>query len=180
MWVYPYQDEHEHVIINMVHGILLRPSVSGIVWNMSEDSMAILREGISTYKSIRSEVKQMVPFFPLGFNRVNSRQLAYGVRNERKAYLAVFTVHGDTAEIPLAGRGKILSAKVIYPGKAECTFTLEGTRSKSGCLGTSARGSLKSRLRNRPCRTQAEISGVLPAKRLTVGRKRHCKRLCEA
>jgi alpha-galactosidase len=126
MWVYPYQDEHEHVIFNMVNGILLRPYVSGIVWNMSEDSMAILREGISTYKSIRSEVKQMVPFFPLGFNRVNSRQLAYGVRNERKAYLAVFTVHGDTAEIPLAGRGKILSAKVIYPGKAECTFTLEG------------------------------------------------------
>ena len=35
MWVYPYVDEREHVIFNMVNGILLRPYVSGIVWNMS-------------------------------------------------------------------------------------------------------------------------------------------------
>ena len=65
----------------------------------------------------------MTPFFPLGFGRVNDRQLAYGVRDGEKAYLSVFTVHGDTAEIPLKGlKRKIGAVKVIYPASADCAF----------------------------------------------------------
>ena len=30
MWVYPYKDEREHVIYNMVNGLLLRPYMSGM------------------------------------------------------------------------------------------------------------------------------------------------------
>ena len=125
MWVYPYVDEREHVIFNMVNGILLRPYVSGIVWNMSEDSMAILREGISVYKTIRKDVKEMTPFFPLGFNRVNNEQLAYGLLGEKKAFLSVFTVNSDTAQIPLNFPGrKAVDVKVIYPQREECEYQL--------------------------------------------------------
>lgn len=125
MWVYPYKDEREHVIFNMVNGILLRPYISGIVWDMSEESMAVLREGIATYKSIRNDIKRMTPFFPLGFNRVNNRQLAYGVRGENKAYLCVFTINGDTAEIPLRGLGVVSGVKAVYPSAAACEFSLD-------------------------------------------------------
>ena len=125
MWVYPYVDEREHVIFNMVNGILLRPYISGIVWSMSEDSMATLREGISTYKAIRSALRQMVPFFPLGFGRVGDSQLAYGVKGKGKAYLSVFTVNNDRAEIPLGSLGAIRSAKVIYPAAQDCEYAVE-------------------------------------------------------
>ena len=126
MWVYPYRDEREHVIFNMVNGILLRPYISGIVWEMSESSMAVLREGISTYKAIRSELKKMVPFFPLGFGRVNDSQLAYGVKGPGKAYLSVFTVGSGEAEIPLGCLGSVRDVKVIYPAGGDCDFRLEG------------------------------------------------------
>ncbi len=125
MWVYPYVDEREHVIFNMVNGILLRPYISGIVWSMSEDSMAVLRQGISVYKSIRGELKEMTPFFPLGFNRVNNRQLACGLLGKERALLSVFTVENDTARIPLSFPGrKVTSAKVIYPAEEDCEYSL--------------------------------------------------------
>ena len=45
MWVYPYKDEREHVIYNMVNGLLLRPYMSGMVWDMGEESLELMREG---------------------------------------------------------------------------------------------------------------------------------------
>ena len=117
-------DEREHVIFNMVNGLLLRPYVSGIVWNMSEESMAIFREGISTYKKIRSDLKTMVPFFPLGFGRVNDAQLAYGVRGRDKAYLSVFAIRNGEAEIPLEKLGTVRNVNVIYPASGDCSFTV--------------------------------------------------------
>ena len=125
MWVYPYRDEREHVIFNMVNGLLLRPYVSGIVWDMSEDSMALMREGIGVYKTLRAELKDMTPFFPLGFGRVNDHQLAYGVRSDRKAYLSVFTIGSREAAIPLACLGEIRGVKVVYPASGSCEAALE-------------------------------------------------------
>ena len=125
MWVYPYRDEREHVIFNMVNGLLLRPYISGIVWDMSEGSMALMREGIGVYKAIRAELKDMVPFFPLGFGRVNDRRLAYGVRGDKKAYLSVFTIGSREAEIPLTCLGDFRAVKVIYPSSGDCEAVLE-------------------------------------------------------
>ncbi len=125
MWVFPYEDDPEHVIFNMVNGILLRPYISGRVWNMSESSMSLLREGIETYKSIRDDVKNMVPVFPLGFGRVNETQLAYGLTDGEKSYLSVFTINNDTAEIPLSGFRHIISkVEVLYPRAVNCEFTV--------------------------------------------------------
>ena len=61
MWVYPYEDDREHVIYNMVNGLLLRPYMSGMVWKLGEESMDLLKEGIALYKRIRPEVRQALP-----------------------------------------------------------------------------------------------------------------------
>ena len=87
--------------------------------------MALMREGIGVYKALRAELKDMVPFFPLGFGRVNDHQLAYGVRSNRKAYLSVFTIGSREAEIPLACLGEVRGVKVIYPGTGDCDIALE-------------------------------------------------------
>ena len=119
------------MIFNMVNGILLRPYISGIVWKMSEASMEILREGIAKYKDIRGDVKQMAPFFPRGMNRVNDKELAYGLRGEGKAYLSVFTIDKGTAEIDLAClKQPVKDVKVIYPSTGDCAFEMEGTKLK--------------------------------------------------
>lgn len=67
MWVYPYEDDREHVIYNMVNGLLLRPYISGMVWKMSEENLKLMAEGIALYKQIRDGIKDGVPIFPLGF-----------------------------------------------------------------------------------------------------------------
>lgn len=126
MWVYPYEDEEEHVIYNMVNGLLLRPYMSGMVWKLGEERMALLAEGVSLYKKIRKEVRHAVPFFPLGFNSIKDEVLAYGLNLGDRAYLAVFTPKTDRAQIPLSFGGRnVTGVRVIYPQKENCSCRLE-------------------------------------------------------
>lgn len=131
MWVYPYVNEREHVVYNVVNGLLLRPYVSGLVWNMSEDNLQLMKEGISLYKGkIRKDLPQMVPFWPLGLHNVQSEVLAYGLRDEKMAYLAVFAVKTQNAEIDLSclNLSESAKAKVLYPSSCDCDYSLkEGT-----------------------------------------------------
>lgn len=128
MWVYPYRDDREHVIFNMVNGLLLRPYISGLVWDMSGENLQLLREGIALYKErIRQDLPQMVPFWPVGLHNVRSEFLAYGLKNERKAYLAVFGVETADAEIDLSCLKLFPDAKVsvLYPTTGDCNCELK-------------------------------------------------------
>lgn len=122
MWVYPYEDDAEHVIYNMVNGLLLRPYMSGMVWKLGEESMNLLAEGVACYKEIREDIRQALPFFPLGLNGIKDKALAYGLRKGKTAYLAVLLPGTNEVEIPLS-LGEIDSTEVIYPKKGECEFT---------------------------------------------------------
>lgn len=125
MWVYPYEDEEEHVIYNMVNGLLLRPYVSGMVWKLSDNSMKLMQEGIALYKEIRSDVKEAVPFFPLGFGNIRQDALAYGLCKEDTVYLAVFAPRTKDVEIPLAFGKETGQVEVIYPKKGNCEYKVE-------------------------------------------------------
>lgn len=125
MWVYPYEDEEEHIIYNMVNGLLLRPYISGMVWKLSENSMNLMREGISLYKEIRSDLRNSVPFFPLGFCGIKDEVLAYGVRCERTVYLSVFAVKTQDASVPVGLGGEVGKVEVIYPKAENCEYLYE-------------------------------------------------------
>ena len=125
MWVYPYEDNEEHVIYNMVNGLLLRPYISGMVWKMSDTGMKRMQEGIALYKEIRSDVRDGVPFFPLGFGHIRDKALAYGIINGDVAYLAVFTPATDEVEIPLTLEKEIEEVSVIYPKEQLCEYSYE-------------------------------------------------------
>lgn len=126
MWVYPYEDNREHVIYNMVNGLLLRPYISGLVWNMSQDNLNLMKEGISLYKNrIRKDLIHMVPFWPEGFNPRNGEVLSYGLRDEKKAYLAVFMPKSLRADINLHELGAVKEIRVIYPREEACSYEYE-------------------------------------------------------
>jgi alpha-galactosidase len=121
-------DDREHVIYNFVNGLLLRPYISGRVWDMSGDNLALMAEGIALYKEIRGRVREALPFFPLGFNdTAKDAVLAYGLRHEGGAYLAVLAPHADEARIPLdASKGQIQDIRIIYPKSVDCSFEWDG------------------------------------------------------
>ena len=123
MWVYPYEDDREHVIYNMVNGLLLRPYISGMVWKMSEENLKLMAEGIALYKQIRDGIKDGVPIFPLGFADLESKQLVYGIKTEDRVYLAVLAPKTEKVEIPLEFEKKIEKVTVIYPGNVDCKFS---------------------------------------------------------
>ena len=126
MWVYPYVDEEEHVILNMVNGLLLRPYISGLVWNISEPNFNLMKEGISVYKEIRSNIPKMVPIWPLGFNSVKSEILVYGLKDNKKAYLSVYGVDSKEIVIDLNSlNNDVNEVKVIYPKKENCIYKVK-------------------------------------------------------
>ena len=128
MWVYPYEDEREHVIYNMVNGLLLRPYVSGLVWNMKKENLQLMQEGIALYKEIRKELPGMLPFWPKGLHTAHCETLVYGLKNDRKAYLAVFAPKTDQVSVDLSESGisETAKVKVIYPSSADCSCELAG------------------------------------------------------
>lgn len=125
MLVYPYEDNAEHIIYNMVNGILLRPYISGMVWKLSGESMELMREGIAMYKEIRGDVKEAVPVFPLGLTGVKDSVLAYGLQKEKTVYLAVFAPKVKDAVIPLKYGNNVKQVSVIYPKAVNCSFSYE-------------------------------------------------------
>lgn len=125
MWAYPYEDDAEHIVYNMVGGMLLRLYVSGKVWNLSERNLLLMKEAISVYKKIRRHIPGAVPFFPLGLNKTGDPVLAYGLQDEEKAFLCVFTPGTDYAEIPLNTKKTVKSVSVLYPEYIGCDYELE-------------------------------------------------------
>ena len=124
------------MIYNFVNGLLLRPYISGLVWDMSDDNLKLMAEGIALYKKIRGQFPSMVPFFPLGLNRTETdKVLAYGLKNESRAYLAVLTPHAREADIPLhfgshETKDELrdeIKIEVIYPGTGDCDYRLDGS-----------------------------------------------------
>ena len=128
MWVYPYEDEEEHVIYNVVNGMLLRPYISGMVWKLGENSMNRMKEGISLYKEIREEVRDGVPlmtdanlqYSPLGGTQSSaSSSSAEGSRNITNSGVDMRAISTDDIEsvevmrgIPSAEYGNLTSGLV--------------------------------------------------------------------
>jgi len=123
MWVFPYETDEEHIIWNMVNGLLLRPYISGRVWNMEPSGMQLMQEGIALYKKIRGHIRTGVPFFPLGFGHINDEVLAYGILDQDVAYLSVFAPKTDEATIPLPDDWKDAKVSVLYPADGRCTYS---------------------------------------------------------
>lgn len=139
IWSYPLESgDEEEVIFNMVNTMLLRIHQSGHLVHLSGRRLELVQEGIRVYKEIRKDIRQGLPFWPLGLAGNTDRWLAAGLRSsdrpfdlsgedlqeEKKSfvYLAVWKRRGgkDDQNIDLASSlhvpsGSRLRAECIYP-----------------------------------------------------------------
>lgn len=118
IWSYPLRTgDREEVVVNMVNAMLLRIHQSGHLAELSPERFHLVKEGIACYKSIRADIKDSLPFWPLGLPSFYEDWLALGLGCGRKLYLAVWRVRGgETAEIPLPQvKGKKAEVRVLYP-----------------------------------------------------------------
>lgn len=124
IWSYPLADgSREETIFNMVNALLCRIHQSGHLANLSPERFDLVKEGISLYRSIRSEIKTGVPFYPTGIAPSYSVPfLSYGLSCEGRTFLAVWQLDGPAEiRIPLEASG----VQQIYPSGDPVPYAME-------------------------------------------------------
>lgn len=127
IWSYPLtQGDKEEVIFNMVNAMLLRIHQSGHLVYLSDERKILVKDGLNYYKTIRQDIKNALPFWPLGLSKFSDTWVSLGLKRENKVYLAVWrrNSENDTCLIPIEHfKGKIVSIKCAYPREENCEYS---------------------------------------------------------
>lgn len=127
IWSYPLRDgDCEETVFNMVNAVLFRIHQSGPLAEISNDRLEYVREGIACHHSICEEVKNGLPFWPIGLATFSDSFLSVGVDCGKQLYLAVWRIEGATDAISLPIKntlGKDVSVSCIYPSNRGCNFS---------------------------------------------------------
>ncbi|MBR2860736.1 MAG: alpha-galactosidase [Clostridia bacterium] len=127
---YGFEDAAKHVsdervAVNMINAVLGRIHFASPVQQLSEDKMALVREGVDFYKKIVPEKLQAVPYWPNGYNLVGDTSVSVGLKTDNKIYLAVWNLRGDkTVTVPLADV-KAKNVVVAYPKSLATDFSFD-------------------------------------------------------
>ncbi|WP_151735533.1 alpha-galactosidase ['Paenibacillus yunnanensis' Narsing Rao et al. 2020] len=129
VWSYPLREgDDEEVIFNMVNALLLRVHQSGHLAELTPPRRALVKEALDYYKSIRADIPQAVPFWPLGLPDSGSEWISLGLQAGETRYVAVWRTAGEETEVTLpvgdlaGARPEIVCA---YPKEHHSTWSWE-------------------------------------------------------
>lgn len=133
IWSYPLAaGDTEETIFNMVNAILLRIHQSGHLTNLGEERMKYVREGIVCHKRIYNQLRNGLPFWPLGLASMSDEFLCVGIECKDIRYLAVWCVSesGGTFKIPIHTESdKKYQIKCVYPEELPIPLSWEPEKS---------------------------------------------------
>ncbi|MDD3242722.1 MAG: alpha-galactosidase [Eubacteriales bacterium] len=119
VWSYPLTEgDREEVVFNMVNALLLRVHQSGQLAQISPERSALVKEGLDVYRSIRANLRQGLPFWPLGLSHFSDEWVSLGMKCGKVSYVAVWRrdSHDSTCVLPIAHlKGKDAEVECIYP-----------------------------------------------------------------
>lgn len=126
-WSYPLpNDDIEAVIFNMINVLLMRVQQSGQIASISPEMHALVKAGLDYYKTIRADISDTLPYWPLGMpNFRNSEWTSVALRKDHKTYLAVWRLNSETDSVllPLAYTGDAeLQVACTYPPHPNCMW----------------------------------------------------------
>ena len=118
--------DREEVVFNMVNALLLRIHQSGHLAQISPERKELVKEGLDYYKTIRNDLKEALPFWPLGLSTFGDPWVSLGMKTQNKTFVAVWRREGSkkTCVLPLEhlkGREDI-HIKVGYPQYKNCKY----------------------------------------------------------
>jgi alpha-galactosidase len=132
VWSYPLKDgNEEETIMNMVNALLLRIHQSGRIHEISPKRFALVREGVSLYKTLRKDIRRGLPFWPMGLPRIGDDWAVFGLSCGVSSYLAVWRFSGKnkSLSIPLPQATKAVPRiDLIYPCQYRVPFEWQHTR----------------------------------------------------
>jgi alpha-galactosidase len=96
IWSYPLSgSDKEETAMNMVNAMMLRIHQSGHLAQLPKEQFDLVKEGIAAYKKIRMDIKQGVPFWPIGIPQFHDSWFAFGLDCNNCAYIAVWRILGE-------------------------------------------------------------------------------------
>lgn len=144
IWSYPLREgDDEEVVFNMVNALLLRIHQSGHLAELSPRRRELVKEALDYYKSIRADIPQSMPFWPLGLPKQQDGWMSLGLRAGSRLYVAVWRLDGEEDEAALPIRGLNGTA----PRSVRCAYPAGGLGAE--CGWDAARSALTVRLPQR-------------------------------
>jgi alpha-galactosidase len=126
VWSYPLREgDNEEVIMNMINTLLLRVHQSGHLVEISDERFALVKEAIQYYKSIRRDIKEGLPFWPLSKPGFYDPWISYGLDCGKTRYVAVWRMEGekDTCVLYMPDLvGREVLVKVGYPQEGTLSY----------------------------------------------------------
>ena len=127
VWSYPLMEgTTEEVVFNMVNAILLRVHQSGHLAQISPERRALVKEGLEYYKTIRADLREALPFWPIGLSHFEDEWSCLGLRKDNRIYMGVWRREGEhsTQELKIPGAlGKKASVRCAYPAYEGCGYS---------------------------------------------------------
>lgn len=114
----------EIVAMNMINAILGRMHLASHLELLSEDKKALVKEGINYYNKLVEVKKRALPVFPLGFTDFRQDNVAVGLKDGDKMYLAVWHLEGKKS-VYMTFNEDISSVKVGYPTGFDTKYSVE-------------------------------------------------------
>ncbi|MFC8667559.1 glycoside hydrolase family 36 protein [Streptomyces sp. NPDC057199] len=120
VWAYPQPEFDDDLITFTLGGALLgRIHLSGHLNRMSEHQLGLVRDAVAVYKSIRGDLAEAVPFWPLGLPGWTDEWLALGMRvpGDSTSYVSVWR-RGGESELHLPVRhlaGRKVRTEILHP-----------------------------------------------------------------
>ncbi|KAF2014205.1 glycoside hydrolase family 36 protein [Aaosphaeria arxii CBS 175.79] len=118
-WAYPQKEWSDEInALTVVNSLLGRIHLSGRLDLLSDHQFNLIAEGMNIYKSIRQDIKNGVPFWPLGLPTWREDWLAVGLICTDRTLLAVWRTNGkNTCELPISHLSKQGEVEVtlLYP-----------------------------------------------------------------
>jgi len=119
IWSYPLGDgDEEEVVFNMVNAILLRIHQSGHLAEISRERFDLVKEGIDYHKKINHNLKDGLPFWPLGLASFSDPVLCFGIECQETSYLAVWNVSDEDRDICIPLKRLLGDSKM----QAQCSY----------------------------------------------------------
>ncbi len=119
VWSYPLSGgDAEECVFNLVSAILLRIHQSGHLASLDKERFDLVSEGIACYKQIRSQIKDAVPFWPLGLASYSDEWVSLGLHCKDRDLIAVWRcdTEKESIDLPLPEKtGQKADARIIFP-----------------------------------------------------------------
>lgn len=133
-WAYPQREwSDETNALTVVNSLLGRVHLSGRLDQLETHQSELIAEGMNVYKTIRHEIRDAVPFWPLGLPKWHDDWVALGLRAQSGNILISIWRRGGSTECTLslpvlAVDSNAYDVALLYPSSFECGLKLEGNK----------------------------------------------------